>query len=104
MHRIIKKYLEIEPLNHKYESFSERVRATVRSIPKGKTLSYSEVARKAGKPNAARAVARIMSLNYDPGIPCHRVVCSNGKLGGYNRGGIKVKRKILQAEGIIVKA
>lgn len=64
--------------------FSERVREIVKQIPKGKTLSYKEVAIKAGNPRASRAVARVMSTNIDPLIPCHRVICTNGALGGYN--------------------
>lgn len=80
--------------------FNTRVKSIVRAIPRGETLSYSEVARRSGNPRAARAVARIMSANYDPEIPCHRVICVNGGLGGYNRGGIEAKRKILLQEGV----
>ncbi len=80
-------------------TFSDRVRDVVRKIPKGATLSYKEVADKAGKANAARAVAMIMSHNYDPTVPCHRVIRSDGGLGGYNRGGIETKRKLLREEG-----
>jgi len=72
----------------------------VRAIPKGKVLTYKEVAIKAGNPNAARAVANIMAANYDPEIPCHRVVRSDGGLGGYNRGGEEKKRAILLSEGV----
>jgi methylated-DNA-[protein]-cysteine S-methyltransferase len=81
-------------------SFTERVRTIVRNIPKGRTMSYSDVAMKAGNPKAARAVARIMSANYDPEIPCHRVISANGSLAGYNRGGIKAKQRILESEGV----
>lgn len=79
-------------------SFSDRVKAVVRKIPKGNTLSYKEVATKAGNDKAARAVARLMAANYDPEIPCHRVIRSDGSLGGYNRGGEAVKRDILESE------
>jgi O-6-methylguanine DNA methyltransferase len=82
----------------KENNFSERVRAVVRKIPAGKTMSYKEVAVAAGKPLAARAVARIMAANYDPDVPCHRVIRSDGSLGGYNRGGIEAKRAILASE------
>lgn len=85
-------------------SFTEKVKHVVQKIPHGKTMTYKEVAVKAGNPNAARAVARIMSANYDPTVPCHRVIRTDGGLGGYNRGGIDVKRKILQNEGVIWKA
>jgi O-6-methylguanine DNA methyltransferase len=85
------------------ETFVERVRAVVRTIPKGKTLSYKTVAEKAGNPKAARAAARIMAGNYDETVPCHRVIRSDGTLGGYNRGGVRMKRKLLVEEGVIVK-
>lgn len=78
--------------------FSDKVRDVVRTIPKGKVLTYKEVAAKAGNPRAARAVARVMAANYDPDIPCHRVIRSDGRLGGYNRGGEARKRAILEAE------
>jgi len=80
--------------------FREKVIDIVCSIPAGKTMSYSEVAAKAGYPRAARAVANIMATNYDPDIPCHRVIRSNGQLGGYNRGGEEAKRVILETEKI----
>jgi len=84
------------------KQFSDRVRDVVRKIPKGKTMTYKEVAAKAGSPKAARAVANVMAKNYNPDIPCHRVICSDGSLGGYNRGGIQKKREMLQAEKIIL--
>ena len=63
-------------------------------------MSYQAVATAAGNPRAARAVAMVMATNYDPEIPCHRVIRSDGALGGYNRGGTDKKRAILRAEGI----
>lgn len=78
-------------------NFSEKVYDVVREIPKGETLTYKEVAALAGSPNAYRAVGNILSKNYDPGIPCHRVIRSDGKLGGYNRGPER-KRDILKRE------
>ena len=66
------------------KSFKEHVLAIVSKIPKGKTMTYKEVAQKAGNANASRAVAAIMSANADKNIPCHRVVRSDGKIGGYN--------------------
>ncbi len=80
--------------------FKSRVFKVVKSIPKGKTLSYKEVAIKAGKPNAYRAVGNILNSNNDKSIPCHRVVRSNGTIGGYNRGE-KNKVILLQSEGAI---
>jgi len=68
--------------------FSDKVRDIVRKIPKGKTMTYKEVATKAGNPKAARAVGAVMRSKYDPSIPCHRVVASYGKMRGYNRGAL----------------
>ena len=79
--------------------FQDNVRAVVRAIPKGNVISYKEVAIAAGKPAAARAVANIMANNYDPTVPCHRVIRSDGKLGGYNCGGVSKKRALLKSEG-----
>lgn len=80
-------------------SFAERVRDAVRQIPKGQTKSYGEIARAIGYSGAARAVGTVMKNNYDSTVPCHRIVRSDGKVGGYNRGGEETKRKLLQAEG-----
>lgn len=79
--------------------FSERVREVVRKIPKGMTLSYKEVAKLAGSPNAYRAVARVMSHNFDKTVPCHRVIKNDGTMGGYNGGGPSRKRILLIEEG-----
>lgn len=78
-------------------SFRQKVLDVVRRIPKGKTMTYKEVALSAGSPGAYRAVGNILNKNYDPKIPCHRVVRSDGKTGWYNRGAEK-KRKLLDAE------
>lgn len=80
--------------------FPERVLAVVRRIPKGTVMSYSEVARRAGSPCAARAVGTIMSQNFDPTVPCHRVVHADGTPGDYNRGGSRKKTALLQSEGV----
>ncbi len=77
--------------------FKQKVLEVVYSIPAGTTLSYQEVAQLAGSPRAFRAVGTIMKQNYDPAIPCHRVICSDGSLGGYN-GGTEKKRALLEAE------
>jgi methylated-DNA-[protein]-cysteine S-methyltransferase len=61
------------------KTFSDKVRDIVRKIPKGKTMTYKAVAAKAGNPKAARAVGAIMRMNYDPSIPCHRVIASDGR-------------------------
>lgn len=82
-------------------SFSKKVLGVVRKIPKGKTMTYKEVACLAGSPQAFRAVGNILNKNYDPDIPCHRVVRSDGKTGGYNRGERR-KREILEKEGVVI--
>lgn len=79
--------------------FKNRVNEVVRRIPIGQTKSYAEVAKLAGFPNAYRAVANVMANNHDKTVPCHRVIRSDGKVGGYNRGGEEIKRKILKEEG-----
>ncbi|BFT94176.1 MAG: hypothetical protein MNSN_07720 [Minisyncoccus archaeiphilus] len=78
-------------------SFIEAVYTVVRNIPKGEVLTYKEVAERAGRPKAWRAVGNILNKNYDVNIPCHRVIRSDGGLGGYNRGG-DVKKRILEEE------
>lgn len=83
-------------------SFKEKVRKIVAGIPAGKTMSYGEVARAAGRPKAARAVANVMAKNFDPEVPCHRVIRSDGRPGGYNRGGEAAKRELLATEGVIL--
>lgn len=80
--------------------FSKKVLTIVRKIPKGRVLTYAEVARRAGNLRAARAVGNILSKNCNPAIPCHRVIKSDGGLGNYNRGSSTQKRKILLAEGV----
>ena len=83
------------------KTFTEKVRAIVAKIPKGKSMTYKEVATTAGNPKAARAVGAIMRSNYNRDIPCHRVVKSDGSLGSYNRGGTLRKRELLKAEGTL---
>ena len=80
------------------KTFKQRVQEIVRRIPKGKTMTYAEVAKYAGSPGASRAVGSIMKNNYDPKIPCLRVIRSDGGIGGYNRGGMEKKRKMLIEE------
>ena len=82
------------------KTFKQKVFDVVRKIPKGKTMTYKEVARKARSPLAFRAVGSILATNFDPQIPCHRVIGSDGKMHGYNRG-ITNKIKILKAEGAL---
>lgn len=81
-------------------TFKEKVYRVVAKIPKGKVLTYKEVAKRAGSPNAFRAVGNILNQNYSPKVPCHRVIRSDGDTGGY-RGGKALKRQILEKEGAI---
>lgn len=80
--------------------FQQRVVEIVRAIPRGETLTYGEVAARAGAPGAARAVGTVMSTNPVPVIiPCHRVVGSAGGLGGFSAaGGVRTKRWMLDLE------
>jgi len=66
--------------------FALRVRRVVASIRAGQVMTYKQVAAAAGRPGAWRAVGNILGRNYDPGVPCHRVIRSDGRTGGYNRG------------------
>ena len=79
--------------------FKSKVLKAVRLIPKGRTLSYKEVAKRAGNVKATRAVGAILRANYNPKIPCHRVIRSDGSLGGYNRGTLK-KSRLLKLEKV----
>ena len=82
------------------KSFKEKVLAVVAKIPKGAVMTYKQVADFAGNSKAARAVGSILSKNYNPAVPCHRVVRSDGQAGGYNRG-IRTKVKLLSQEGAL---
>ena len=82
-------------------AFREAVLTVVRSIPAGSTMTYQEVARRAGCLGASRAVGSFMKANQDLGVPCHRVVRSDGKVGAYNRaGGSQTKWRRLEEEGV----
>ena len=83
-----------------FTDFQQNVRNVVRRIPPGETLSYREVAEKAGSPGAARAVGNVMAKNRTPiVIPCHRVLASGGKWGGFTApGGLDFKRRLLALE------
>lgn len=83
--------------------FAKKVYRTVLSIPLGEVRSYKWVASKAGNPKAFRVVGQILKHNpYPLFIPCHRVICANGDLGGYIFGR-KKKRAILDLERTIRK-
>jgi methylated-DNA-[protein]-cysteine S-methyltransferase len=80
--------------------FSRRVLGELAKVPYGRTVSYGELAARAGSPRAARAVGRVMHDNGLPIVlPCHRVIASDGSLGGYS-GGLEIKRWLFTREGI----
>ena len=81
-----------------------RVYAALATVPKGRVTTYGELARAVGLRGGQRAIGRIMKNNPYPGIiPCHRVVMSTGRLGGYAYGGGEVKTSMLSAEGVEVR-
>ena len=81
-------------------NFQIKVWKEIAKIPKGKTKSYKEIAIAIGRPKSSRAVANACGKNpYPLEIPCHRVIKSNGEIGGYSgKGGVKVKRILLSKE------
>ena len=85
--------------------FQIKVWNYLRKIPKGKVKTYLDIAKAIGKPMASRAVANAVGKNpYPITIPCHRVIRSNGSLGGYSgKGGIKKKRRLLELEKVYLK-
>ena len=84
--------------------FQLKVWNYLKKIPRGKVVTYLDLAKAIKMPKAVRAVANAVGKNpYPPKIPCHRVIRSDGKLGGYSApGGIKTKKKLLKIEGIIL--
>ena len=84
--------------------FQVKVWRYLQKIPVGNIKTYLEVAKAIGKPLAVRAVANAIAKNpYPSKIPCHRVIRSDGSLGGYScKGGLKTKKELLKKEGIIV--
>jgi methylated-DNA-[protein]-cysteine S-methyltransferase len=84
-------------------SFRRRVYEAARAIPPGATLSYGEVAARAGAPGAARAVGQALGRNPFPiVVPCHRVVAADGRMGGFSApGGVMTKARLLSIEGVV---
>ena len=86
------------PLRIAGTEFRMKVWTEMRKIPYGETITYKELARRIGSPDACRAVANACGANPFPIlIPCHRVVASGGKIGGYT-GGLDIKLKLLEIE------
>lgn len=82
--------------------FQQRVWKEIKKIPYGQTITYKELAKKIGKPTAVRAVANACNANQLPlVIPCHRVVQSDGSIGGYS-GGEEIKSFLLNLERSLV--
>ena len=90
-------------MRNMHKSFCDTVYQITKRIPRGKVATYGQIAALAGSPKAARAVGMCMKTNpHIPTIPCHRVVASDGKLTGYSAGeGLKTKREMLEAEGVV---
>lgn len=88
-------------MKNKKSKFKNKVFKVVKRIPKGRVLAYKDVAKLAGKPKAYRVVGNILGENFDPKIPCHRVVRSDGKVGGYNKGENK-KIILLKKEKVVI--
>ena len=84
--------------------FQIKVWKEIKKIPKGKVKTYKELAKVIAKPNASRAVANACGKNpYPVKIPCHRVIRSDGKIGGYSgKGGAKMKKSLLKNEGVFL--
>jgi len=94
-------FLDVELVLGRRTDFQRRILQCCRQIPFGQTLTYGQLAAKAGFPRAARAVGNCMAANCIPlVIPCHRVVAADGGLGGYSAvGGTRTKRLLLALEG-----
>lgn len=82
--------------------FQRKVWAALKTIPRGEVRTYTQIAVQIGHPTSARAVANACARNpYAPEVPCHRVVRSDGGLGGYSgEGGVEQKRRLLEEEGV----
>jgi methylated-DNA-[protein]-cysteine S-methyltransferase len=84
--------------------FQRRVLEAARAVPRGSVATYGELGRRIGRPGAARAVGQALGSNPVPiVVPCHRVLASDGSLGGYSgRGGLRTKRRLLALEGALL--
>lgn len=84
--------------------FRRAVLRACRAVPYGQTTTYAELARRCGRPRAARAVGQFMATNPTPWIvPCHRVLAASGRLGGFSApGGLATKLRLLELEGVVL--
>jgi methylated-DNA-[protein]-cysteine S-methyltransferase len=87
----------------KYSQIAQDVYLVTSMIPRGRVSTYGAIAREIGRQRASRAVGRILRSNPWPEVPCHRVVNSNGKVGGYGSEGISKKIELLASEGVEVR-
>jgi methylated-DNA-[protein]-cysteine S-methyltransferase len=96
---------DLNYMNLKGTKFQLKVWNYLKKIPRGKVKTYLDVAKAIGKPKAFRAVANAVGKNpFPPKIPCHRVIRSDGSLGGYSgKGGINEKRRLLRSEKVFIK-
>lgn len=92
-------------MSHQGTEFQKKVWETLKTIPQGRVITYKELAIMIGKPKAIRAVANAVGKNpYAPQVPCHRVIRSDGKIGGYSGvGGVQTKLELLKNEGVDIK-
>jgi methylated-DNA-[protein]-cysteine S-methyltransferase len=98
----LQKIQDLNYMNLKGTKFQLKVWNYLKKIPRGEVRTYLQVAKAIGKPKAHRAVANAVGKNpYPPKIPCHRVIRTDGSLGGYSgKGGIKTKLRLLRAEKV----
>jgi len=83
--------------------FQKKVLLAVLEIPRGEVRSYAWVADNTASPGASRAVGQALAANpYAPEVPCHRVISSDGSIGGYSKGPAR-KRRLLQKEGVVIR-
>ena len=97
--------MKLKILAGKGTALQKKVWQELCNIKKGTVISYSELAKRVGRPRAVRAVASAVGKNpFAPQVPCHRVVRSDGGLGGYSgKGGVKTKIALLKKEGVVRK-
>ena len=80
--------------------FQKKVLLATLEIPRGQTRTYAWAARRAGSPGACRAAGRALAANsYAPEVPCHRIIASDGSIGGYSKGAA-MKKELLEKEGV----
>ena len=98
----LQKIQNLNYMNLKGTKFQIKVWNYLKKIPRGEVRTYLQVAKAIGKPKAHRAVANAVGKNpYPPKIPCHRVIRTDGSLGGYSgKGGIKTKLRLLRSEKV----